>query len=167
MDGRSAKRVRRESERGRAVIARKVKRKRRAAARRPAARQRRDSSGMGERTPVPYPTPRGDARAADGWLPAMVWVASVWLATRVALTVVGVLAREWIGPLPTIGNVQMHFGVGTGQAWLDIWGAWDARWYHHVAEVGYQAGQDSDGQANYAFFSPVPLACKVRRGTPG
>ena len=156
MDGRSAKRVRRESERGRAVIARKVKRKRRAAARRPAARQRRDSSGMDERTPVPYPTPRGDARAADGWLPAMVWVASVWLATRVALTVVGVLAREWIGPLPTIGNVQMHFGVGTGQAWLDIWGAWDARWYHHVAEVGYQAGQDSDGQANYAFFPLYP-----------
>ena len=42
----------------------------------------------------------------DPRLPAIVWVAGVWLATRVALTVVGVFSREWIGPLPTIGNVQ-------------------------------------------------------------
>jgi len=94
--------------------------------------------------------------AAAGWRPAIAWVAGVWLVTRVALTVAGVLAREWIGPLPTIGNVQMHFGVGTGRAWLDIWSAWDSRWYHHIAEVGYLAGQGSEGQANYAFFPLYP-----------
>ena len=116
---------------------------------------------MDERVPFRDPYQRGQAPAADRWLPASAWVAVVWLASRVALTGVGVLAREWIGPLPTIGNVQMHFGVGTGQDWLDIWGAWDTRWYHHVAEVGYQAGQDSAGQASYAFFPLYPWLANV------
>ena len=99
--------------------------------------------------------------ALKSWTQGLAWVFAVWACSRALLTVVGVLAREWIGPQNNVGNVYEFFGIGTGHQWLDIWGAWDTRWYYDIAENGYSATMSADGYANYAFFPLYPWLTRI------
>ena len=105
------------------------------------------------------------------WIRGVTWVLAVWACSRLLLTVVGVLARQWIGQADTLGNVQARFGIGTGYQWLDIWGAWDTRWYHGIAETGYLVARSTDGlaggYANYAFFPLYPWLTRITAALVG
>ena len=120
-------------------------------------REQRRSVSSGGRV-VPYLALAGEV---GDWRAAWVWVGGVWLVSRVVLTAVGVFARATFERSQGVGNVQAHFGIGTGQPWLDIWSAWDSRWYYHIAEHGYQTAADSVGYVNYAFFPLYPWLARI------
>ncbi len=71
-----------------------------------------------------------DGRDA-GWLRA-------WLATRLGLLVVGLLASRLLVSGLTLqkGNLVYH---APGPAALDIWARWDSEWYLLIAERGYHS----------------------------
>ncbi len=86
----------------------------------------------------PDTTARGDMAGRWGAIP---YILTVWCVSRVILTGVGVLARSWLGQVETVANVQRSFGIGIGYdwlSWLNIWSAWDARWYYAIADMGYR-----------------------------
>lgn len=91
---------------------------------------------------------------------AVRFALAMWLATRVALTLIGVTGfklmtslEEWPYPWKYIEPL-----------WLDIWSLWDSGWYLEIARFGYSLERISDlpkfveaGQYNYAFFPLYPL----------
>ena len=113
----------------------------------------------------------GRGPVLESWRRGAVWVLVVWVCSRSLLTMVGVLAREWIGQQAGVGNVQASFGIGTGYQWLDIWGAWDTVWYHGIAEAGYATARAANGHgsgfANYAFFPLYPWLTRIIAGGGG
>ncbi len=113
------------------------------------------------KTSRPYQALQDKGSVVESWKRGAVWVFTVWACSRAGLTVVGVLAREWLGQRNSVGNVQQFFGIGTGYQWLDIWGAWDTRWYYQIAETGYAPEGDAVGYANYAFFPLYPWITRV------
>ncbi|MDD9821262.1 MAG: glycosyltransferase family 39 protein [Nitrospira sp.] len=113
------------------------------------------------------PGPRLPLLTRWGGLP---YILTLWAVSRLILTVVGVVAKGHIQNLSTPGNVQRYFDIGTGQVWLDIWIAWDARWYYTIADVGYQAAPPASGGSVWAFFPLYPWVIQavdtVVRHTP-
>ena len=98
---------------------------------------------------------------------AIPYILMVWCVSRVMLTGVGVLARSWLGQVDYVSNVQLNFDIGTGYAWLDIWSAWDARWYYPIADVGYLnapvdhlPGSDAT-HSSWAFFPLYPWVAQL------
>lgn len=91
---------------------------------------------------------------------ALRYILIVFFATRIFLTVTGVLARIFIGEFQTAGPIGQYGIAGTGQSWLDIWGVWDARWYLTIAENWYVAEEAAGGYVSYAFFPLYPLLIK-------
>lgn len=113
----------------------------------------------------PYQPLPGVAQSAEARREALFWIAGVWLASRAVLTAVGVFSRAMFGQVQDASNVQLA-GVGTGQPWLDIWSAWDSKWYYGIAEAGYQFNPATDGtlgsgHANYAFFPLYPWLSRL------
>ncbi|MCY4047597.1 MAG: mannosyltransferase family protein [Candidatus Dadabacteria bacterium] len=91
---------------------------------------------------------------------ALRYILILFVTTRVFLTVTGVLARAFIGEFQTAGPIAQYGILGTGQAWLDIWGVWDSRWYLTIAENWYVAEKAAGGYVSYAFFPLYPLLIK-------
>jgi hypothetical protein len=91
---------------------------------------------------------------------AVRFALAMWLATRLALTLIGVTGfklmrsvEDWPYPWKYIEPL-----------WLDIWSLWDSGWYLEIARFGYSTERISDlpkfveeGQFNYAFFPLYPL----------
>lgn len=122
------------------------------------------SQRLGKARPAYQPLP-GVAQSAEARREALLWIAGVWLASRVVLTAVGVFSRAMFGQVQEVSNVQLA-GVGTGQSWLDIWSAWDSKWYYSIAEAGYQFNPATDGglgsgYANYGFFPLYPWLSRL------
>ncbi len=104
-------------------------------------------------------TARGDT--VGQWKP-IPYILTVWCVSRVILTGIGVGARRWIGQHPGPGNVQDNFGIGTGQAWLDIWSAWDAFWYYTITDVGYLGTPVNEhGHSAWGFFPLYPWVTRA------
>lgn len=76
---------------------------------------------------------------------------SLFLASRAALTVIGVLAITLLGR-EMYGLQWEH----ADQRWLDIWGQWDTGWYLNIAQNWYSALPQNRHQCNYAFFPLYP-----------
>lgn len=84
-------------------------------------------------------------------VPSWFWqIFVLFLATRVALTIIGVVARPMI-------NITEHAFKFTGISWLDIWGVWDSKWYMRIAADGYSTKIYEFNYANYGFFPLYPL----------
>lgn len=99
-----------------------------------------------------------------GWLRA-------WLATRLGLLVVGLLASRLLVSGLTLqkGNLADH---APGPAVLDVWARWDSEWYLLIAERGYHCedyflGRPVAYEAADAtgFFPLYPLL--IRAGAAG
>lgn len=76
-----------------------------------------------------------------------------FLASRLALFVVGLLTQIFIEPYSTqVSPLQL-----TDSAALRMWGQWDTGWYMGVAAVGYTPVPEPGGQANWAFFPAYPV----------
>ncbi len=89
---------------------------------------------------------RGHNRAMG----AIPYILTLWCVSRVILTGIGVGAREW-------GGFGHRLFMSTGYEWLDIWIAWDSRWYYPLASAGYLATMpDHAGYAAWAFFPFYP-----------
>ncbi|MET3665252.1 mannosyltransferase family protein [Caulobacter sp. 1776] len=100
---------------------------------------------------------RGSApRPALDALSTYAIVPCAFVASRLALLVVGLLTQVHIRPLTTAGN-PMHL---SHQQALNIWGAWDTGWYLDLILNGYQRAPTADGQANWAFFPAFPALAK-------
>ena len=99
-------------------------------------------------------------------LAGVSYVLKIWLVSRLVLTGVGVFARSWIGQVDSMSNVQ-RFGVGSGQPWLDIWSAWDSRFYYFIADMGYPGDPSPDpldptrGYSIWAFFPLYPWLTRL------
>lgn len=94
-------------------------------------------------------------------IPAEVrFVALMFLGTRLALTLIGVISRMILHPA---GRKQFLFQYHQ-KLWLDIWSVWDSGWYLDIATRGYSLVLPAEplprfvraGQANYAFFPLYP-----------
>ena len=89
-----------------------------------------------------------DMKFSEKWQFIIAW----FLATRIILTIVGVLARCYIN--------SPHVFSYINKPWLAIWGVWDSGWYLNIAQQGYSAITGATintiNQANYAFFPLYP-----------
>lgn len=91
------------------------------------------------------------------WRHEVLRLALLFVFTRVALTVIGLVSRALVP-----GPVYRPRPLGVGPSFsrfefLDLWGAWDSSWYVSIARVGYQAEPLDGPFANYAFFPLFPL----------
>jgi len=89
-------------------------------------------------------------------LAGVSYILKLWLVSRLVLTGVGVFARSWIGQVNNIANVQL-LGVGSGLAWLDIWSAWDSKFYYSIADTGYLRDPNPMDPAGYSVWAFFPL----------
>ena len=96
---------------------------------------------------------------------AIRYILVAFLASRVALTFIGVLSRVLIGREKHIGGYAEELVQADAQhgLWLSIWGVWDTRWYLKIADNWYAAAASADGtgQASYAFFPLYPLLMRI------
>lgn len=92
---------------------------------------------------------------------AIRYILIVFLASRVALTFIGVFARVLIGRVKNIGGFaeQLVQVDATHGLWLTIWGVWDTDPYLRIAENWYPAPGEEDG--TYAFFPLYPLLMRM------
>ncbi|MDP3898034.1 MAG: hypothetical protein Q8Q62_15300, partial [Mesorhizobium sp.] len=74
------------------------------------------------------------ADAGPGFRKILIYCLVAYLASRGALTLIGVAAQTFILPLLPPGSYRWHEGVAP---WLDVWGAWDSGWFTGIVEGGY------------------------------
>jgi hypothetical protein len=104
--------------------------------------------------------------------PEIRYILVLFVVTRVALTIIGVLARDALTPFIAPSAVQVgawltpnHRDFSQIRA-LDIWGVWDTRWYVEVARHGYSlqpvVHNPLDTQpTTYAFFPLYPMLMRA------
>jgi hypothetical protein len=94
---------------------------------------------------------RGVVRS-DAWQAA--W--TPFVATRVTLAVVGLLAVFTIGYAP--GEPRTR---SSDSELLNLPMRWDAGWYYRIARGGYHWDRRETGQQNIAFFPAYPIAIRL------
>ncbi len=85
--------------------------------------------------------------------------ARVWLAVRVALGVIGVMAVLLI-PALQAGGTAGYSGAnlyGWADRLLGVWTRWDGQWYLKIADAGY----GGPGTGSSAFYPLYPLLIKA------
>ncbi len=88
------------------------------------------------------------------------YVVSLFVATRVVLAVIGMVARNMV-------SVTEHAFKFSGISWLDVWGVWDSKWYMRIAADGYSTKIYEYNYANYGFFPLYPLLMRFVGGFVG
>lgn len=86
----------------------------------------------------------------------IAYVLAFFLASRIALEIVGVLSVSLIRPFTSIEPGLIY----SDSRWLEIWGAWDAGWFLGIARDGYDSAIRTAGPgvnvANWPFFPAYP-----------
>lgn len=102
---------------------------------------------------------RGDADRSGERLQLrdVAFILSCFLASRVALEIIGLLAAILIRPHLNYPFVWIY----SDQLWLGIWGVFDTGWYLDLARKGYSLAPLASGQANWAFFPLYPMLCEA------
>ena len=92
-------------------------------------------------------------------------ILAVLLASRVALTLIGVLSRVLIGRQTNVGGFAEELVRADAEHGLrlGIRGVRDTRWYLKIADNWYaaEALADGTGQASHAFFPLHPLLMRI------
>jgi hypothetical protein len=84
-------------------------------------------------------------------------ILTLFLSTRVTLTGIGLISRALIRPL-----LERSAFVYSPVSWLDLWGAWDSKWYLAVATGGYStASVGPTGERLTVFFPLYPLLIRL------
>lgn len=84
---------------------------------------------------------------------SIVYILTLFLLTRVALAITGVLAR-------TVFHRTLPRSF-SDNAWLDIWGVWDSGNYVDISGMWYPTDMASSYIGLYAFFPFYPLLMKL------
>ena len=91
----------------------------------------------------------------QSWASDLRYLASVFLASRLVLVAVGLVARRF---LPA--NLEGKPASLSSYPWLDMWGVWDSFWYMDIVQNGYSTASrlpHLPAQTNLAFFPLYPL----------
>lgn len=114
---------------------------------------------------TPQPVTATTAAGSATLTRAQVWsdVVAPFLATRVALLVVGWLARFFPPspdyPLQDVLARGWHFSP---YRLLDIWGRWDTGWYMTIVRNGYMLNVDhTQQQSNLTFMPFYPMVVRA------
>lgn len=114
---------------------------------------------------TPQPVTATTAAGSATLTRAQVWsdVVAPFLATRVALLVVGWLARFFPPspdyPLQDVLARSWHFSP---YRLLDIWGRWDTGWYMTIVRDGYMLNVDhTQQQSNLTFMPFYPMVVRA------
>lgn len=103
------------------------------------------------------PEPR---RAPRQWRRELLGLGVLFLVTRSALVVIGLLSRDLV-PGPVVHPQPLGIGTSySSHGFLDLWGQWDTSWYLSIAEDGYKSTPLQGPFANYAFFPLYPLLAR-------
>ncbi len=123
--------------------------------REPPARRGRLEGALEQREHAARDRGRG-AETGEHGPRAAAWrrIAAWWLASRLLVVGLAVLARETGWPRP-----EWRAGFLLDGGPLGLLGAWDGRWYALVAEHGYVAVPGA--QSDAAFFPLLPLALRA------
>jgi len=92
--------------------------------------------------------------------PEVRYILSLFLITRIGLTLVGVLSRIMLAPYYGSNYVWVY----SKHLWLDIWGVWDSGWYLAIANNWYPKVTGSAWvlkEGKYAFFPLYPLLMRI------
>ncbi|PZO15943.1 MAG: hypothetical protein DCF25_12935 [Leptolyngbya foveolarum] len=87
------------------------------------------------------------------------YIGLVFLVTRLALVLIGLVAQSVFPPDP-IGKPA----VLSQYPWLDMWGVWDSYWYMDIIQNGYSTvGRlpEFPAQTNLPFFPLYPLLTRL------
>jgi len=84
------------------------------------------------------------------------YIALLFLVTRSALLILGVLSRTLLAPYCDF-PARWQF---TNHHWLNMWAVWDSGWYLQVAEQWYPQVLEA-GKTNYGFFPLYPLLMRL------
>ncbi len=94
--------------------------------------------------------------------PDVKLVLALFVLTRVALTLCGIVARITLAPLQRPDKWFYIFQYHK-KLWLDIWSVYDSAWYLHIAEHWYDLSAEptlprmvEQGQSAIAFFPLYP-----------
>lgn len=96
--------------------------------------------------------PQGWRRQASAFLLRHRMVIYAFVASRLALFAVGLMAQIFIEPFSSHVS-PLHF---TDSAALRMWAEWDSGWYMSLASHGYALHPGPDGQVNWVFFPAFP-----------
>jgi hypothetical protein len=97
-------------------------------------------------------------RLADWSERGVLVVLGAFLASRVALQIIGVTSRRVFWPFVKDHYVWRYHD----NAWWDVWGVLDTGWYLRIVEQGYQLAPDPGAlRMNHAFFPAYPLVSKL------
>jgi hypothetical protein len=81
---------------------------------------------------------------------------ALFVGTRAALTVIGVVSRLALRPI-----LAQRVWEYSPYLWLSIWGVWDTGRYLDIADNGYSAvATGGRPQPNYAFFPLYPMVIR-------
>ena len=82
------------------------------------------------------------------------YILTLFLTTRMVLTIVGVVGKVLIQPY------NNKYTVFSKNIWLNVWGAWDSGWYLHIAKEWYPKNADLSVWNSYGFFPFYPALIK-------
>ncbi len=85
------------------------------------------------------------------------YVLLLFLTTRIALTIIGVISRILLEPF----HGKEYVWVYSSKLWLDIWGVWDTGWYLTIAKEGYLSSFNATVQSEWAFFPLYPWLMRL------
>ena len=99
-------------------------------------------------------------RVSRWWRRELVGLVVVFVVTRLALVVIGLMSRDFV-PGPVVHPQPLGIGTSySSHGFLDLWGQWDSSWYLSIAEHGYRPAPLQGPFANYAFFPLYPLLAR-------
>ena len=118
------------------------------------------STPVGEPAEPPAKAPPKKDRVQRTWRRDAAALVVVFMATRVILTVIGLVSRDLV-PGPVVRPRPVGVGPSfSSLPFLDVWAEWDSSWYLSIAKFGYDALPQEGPYANYAFFPLYPLLAR-------
>ncbi len=90
------------------------------------------------------------------------YILKLFLATRIALILIGYIAFWYISKIYTPSDIVLHWPYPK-EPWLKMWAVWDSGWYLDIAQHGYTTVPRLAGhlQANIGFFPLYPILMRA------
>ena len=91
------------------------------------------------------------------WTEEFKYIITLFVGSRIALTIIGALARIMAAKGPITENFTSYILKNLQY----IWGQWDTGWYMIIVKDWYSAKMYNGNQATYGFFPLYPTLMKI------